>query len=160
MLNSESCSGKQIVKMIKLEFKKQQVTTRQRKGLDEVFDIVRKKWLQLSPEEWVRQNMIHLLLSKQYPLSLIAIEKAIKLGELTRRCDMVVYTRDAQPFMIIECKEMKVQLSEKTLEQILRYHIVLQTKYLIITNGSYCFGFQKKDGQFIEINEFPEYETK
>jgi hypothetical protein len=60
--------------------------------------------------------------------------------------------------MIIECKEMKVPLSEKTLDQILRYHITLPAKYLIITNGRYCFGFEKKGNQFIEINEFPDYE--
>lgn len=130
---------------------------RQQKGLNEVFDIVRKKWLLLSPEEWVRQNMVHLLLSKKYPASLISIEKGIKQGELSRRCDIVVYSRDTKPFMIVECKEMKVALADKTLEQILRYHITLPAKYLIITNGTYCFGFQKTGDRFFEINEFPEY---
>ena len=95
---------------------------------------------------------------KKYPASLIAIEKEIKLGELKKRCDIVVYNREAQPWMIIECKEMNVALSEKTLEQILRYHITLPAKYLVITNGSYSFGFEKKEGQFFEINIFPEFE--
>ena len=143
--------------MIKIEFPKQHVQIRQRAGVDEVFDIIRKKWLRLSPEEWVRQNMIHYVLLKKYPASLIAVEKEIKLGELIKRCDVVVYSRRALPFMIIECKEMNVPLSEKTLEQILRYHITLPADYLIITNGSYCFGFQKIDTQFIEIDEFPRY---
>ena len=89
--------------------------------------------------------------------SLIAVEKEIKLGELIKRCDVVVYSRTALPFMIIECKEMNVTLSKKTLEQILRYHITLPADYLIVTNGSYCFGFQKTENQFIETNEFPEY---
>ena len=144
--------------MIKLKFPKDQVVTRQREGLNEVFDVIRKKWLRLSPEEWVRQNMIQLLLSKKYPDSLLSIEKGIKQGELNRRCDIVVYTRDTLPFMIIECKEMNVSLNEKTMEQILRYHISLPVKYLIITNGSYCFGFEKKEDDFVEINEFPGYE--
>jgi len=144
--------------MIKLKFPKDQVATRQREGVDEVFDVIRKKWLRLSPEEWVRQNMIQLLLSKNYPNSLLAVEKGIKQGELSRRCDIVVYARDMKPFMIIECKEMDVALSEKTMQQILRYHITLQVKYLIITNGSYCFGFEKRQGVFFEINEFPDYE--
>jgi len=144
--------------MIKLKFPKEQVTVRQREGINEIFDVIRKKWLRLSPEEWVRQNMIQFLLSKKYPDSLLSIEKGIKHGELKRRCDIVVYTRDAKPFMIIECKEMNVMLNEKTMEQILRYHISLQVKYLIITNGSYCFGFEKKEGNFFEINEFPAYE--
>jgi hypothetical protein len=143
--------------MIKIEFPKQQVKIRQQAGVDEVFDIIRKKWLRLSPEEWVRQNMIHYLLLKNYPASLVAVEKEIKLGELTKRCDIVVYSRKALPFMIIECKEMNIPLSEKTLEQVLRYHITLPAEYLIVTNGSYCFGFQKTGNQFIETNEFPDY---
>jgi hypothetical protein len=144
--------------MIKLSFPRSQVKIRQQSGVNEVFDMVRKKWFLLTPEEWVRQNLIHFLLSKKYPLSLIAIEKGIKIGELSRRCDVVVYSRNTQPFMIIECKEMKVELSEKTLKQILHYHSKLQAKYLIITNGSYCLGFKKIDSQFIEIDEFPGYE--
>jgi len=143
--------------MIKIEFPKQQVKLRKQAGVNEVFDIIRKKWLRLSPEEWVRQNMIHYLLLKKYPASLITVEKEIKLGELMKLCDVVVYTREALPFMIIECKEMNVSLSEKTLEQILRYHITLPADYLIVTNGSYCFGFQKTDNQFMETNEFPRY---
>ena len=143
--------------MIKIEFQKQQVKIRQQAGVSEVFDIIRKKWLRLSPEEWVRQNIIHFLLLKKYPGSLIAVEKEIRLGELTKRCDVVVYSRRSLPFMIIECKEMNVSLSEKTLEQILRYHITLPAEYLIVTNGSYCFGFQKIDNQFVEINDFPDY---
>jgi hypothetical protein len=146
--------------MIKIEFPKHQVKIRQQAGVNEVFDVIRKKWLLLSPEEWVRQNMIHLLLLKKYPASLVAVEKEIKLGELTKRCDIVVYSRKTLPFMIIECKEMNVQLSKKTLEQILRYHITLPADYLVVTNGSYCFGFQKIEDQFIETNEFPDYPVK
>ena len=143
--------------MIKIQFPKDQVKIRQQGGLNEVFDVIRKKWLRLTPEEWVRQNMIQYLLLKKYPASLIAVEKEIKLGELTKRCDVVVYSRKALPFMIIECKEMNVQLSAKTLEQILRYHITLPADYLIVTNGSHCFGFQKIENRFIETDEFPEY---
>ncbi len=144
--------------MIKIEFPKKRVETRQREGLNEVFDAIRKKWLLLTPEEWVRQNIIQYLLLKKYPASLIAVEKEIKLGELKKRCDVVIYTRDSLPFMIIECKEMNITISEKALEQILRYHITLPATYLIITNGSYCFGFQKTGNQFLEIDRFPEYE--
>ncbi len=104
------------------------------------------------------QNMLQYLTEiKKYPAKLIAIEKEIYLGELKKRCDMVVYSRDALPWMIIECKAMNAQINSKTLEQILRYHITLPAKYLAITNGSYCFGFEKNEGQFYEINELPEY---
>jgi len=144
--------------MIKIEFPKGQIKVQQRQNINEVFDTVRKKWLLLTPEEWVRQNIIqYLLITKNYPPALIAIEKEIKLGELRKRCDIVVYDRNMLPWMFIECKEMNVALSEKTLEQILRYHISLPAEFLIITNGSYSFGFEKKDQEFIEINNFPEF---
>jgi hypothetical protein len=144
--------------MIKIEFPKEGLKVQQRQGIHEIFDPVRKKWLLLNPEEWVRQNLIRfLLISKNYPLSLIAIEKEIKLGELRKRCDIVVYNREMQPWMIIECKEMNVALSEKTLDQILRYHISLPAKYLIISNGSYSFGFEKTGEQFLEIDSFPDF---
>ncbi|MEO6220273.1 MAG: type I restriction enzyme HsdR N-terminal domain-containing protein [Ginsengibacter sp.] len=144
--------------MIKIYYPKNLVRTRQQVGVNEVFDVVRKKWLLLTPEEWVRQNMIqYLLVEKKYPASLLSVEKEIKLGELKKRCDLVVYNRDLLPWMIIECKEMNVPLSQKALEQILRYHITLPAMYLIITNGSYTFGFQKIHNQFSEINEFPDF---
>lgn len=145
--------------MIKIQYPKDQVKTRQRRGVNEVFDIVRKKWLILTPEEWVRQNILqYLLVSKRYPASLISVEKEINLGELKKRCDVVVYNRDSLPWMIIECKEMNIPLSHTVIEQILRYHITLSATYLIITNGSYTYGFQKKHNQFYEINTLPEFE--
>ncbi len=146
--------------MIKIEFPKDQIKIQQRQGINEIFDQVRKKWLLLTPEEWVRQNIVQfLLIKKKYPAALIAIEKEIKLGELKKRCDIVVYNRQSQPWMIVECKEMNVILSEKTLEQVLRYHITLPAKYLIITNGSHCFGFEKNNNRFAEINNFPDFEV-
>ncbi len=145
--------------MIKIEFPKEQIKIQQRESIDEIFDVIRKKWLMLTREEWVRQNFVQfLLIKKNYPASLVAIEKEIKLGELKKRCDIVVYNRQSQPWMIIECKEMNVNLSVKTMEQILRYHITLPAKYLIITNGSHCFGFKKNNNRFAEINTFPEFE--
>ena len=145
--------------MIKIEFPKEVIKLQQRKGINEVFDVIRKKWLVLTPEEWVRQNIIQFLLIKmKYPASLIAVEKEIKLGELKKRCDIVAYNRLSKPWMIIECKEMNVVLSEKTLEQILRYHITLPAKYLVITNGIYCYGYKKEKDQFFEIDLFPDYE--
>jgi hypothetical protein len=146
--------------MIKINFPKEQPKLRDNHGAKEIFDSIRKKWLALTPEEWVRQNIIcFLLVQKNVPYSLISVEKEIKLAELKKRYDLVVYDRQTLPWMIIECKEMKVILSQKTVEQILRYHISIPAKYLIITNGSYCFGFEKIDGQFSEINEFPAFNS-
>ncbi len=145
--------------MIKIEFSKEQPKIRQTKGVKEIFDAIRKKWLVLTPEEWVRQNIIlFLLFTKSFPSSLISVEKEIKLVDLKKRYDIVVFNRQTLPWMIIECKEMNVSLSEKTMEQILRYHISIPAKYLVITNGSHCFGFEKKEGRFMEIHLFPEFE--
>jgi hypothetical protein len=145
--------------MIKIEFPETPPKVIQREGINEIFDSIRKKWLVLTPEEWVRQNIITFLLEKKnYPASLIAVEKEIKLGELKKRCDLVIYNRSMEPWMIIECKEMNVALSPKTLTQILRYHISLPAKYLMITNGSYCIGFEKVDGSFKPIESFPSFE--
>lgn len=144
--------------MIKIDFPEEQPKLKQTNNVKEIFGVIRKKWLVLTPEEWVRQNiLLFVLLKMNYPASLIAVEKEIKLGELKKRCDIVIYSTNAEPWMIIECKEMNVSLSQKTMEQILRYHISLPAKFLIITNGSFCFGFEKKGNQFIEINDFPEY---
>ncbi|MBS1735276.1 MAG: type I restriction enzyme HsdR N-terminal domain-containing protein [Bacteroidetes bacterium] len=145
--------------MIQLTFSKNNIRIEHTENGQKIFDAVRKKWLALTPEEWVRQNVIgYLDLIKHYPTSLIAIEKEIKLGSLSKRCDIIIYRRNALPWMIIECKEMKAPLSEKTLAQALRYHAALEVPYLIITNGMYCRGFKKENNQFVEIDYFPDYE--
>ena len=144
--------------MIKINFPKDKVQVRPKGTINEIFDPIRKKWLLLTPEEWVRQNFVQYLFQNNYPSSLIAIEKEIRLGELKKRCDIVVYNRNMDPWMIIECKEMTIDLSEKTIEQILRYHITLPASFLIITNGSYSYGFEKKMGQFFEMNRLPSFE--
>lgn len=144
--------------MIKIKYLKHQFKIKKENNTELIFDAYRKRWIVLTPEEWVRQNILQYITEvKKYPAALIAIEKEIFLGELKKRCDIVVYNQNALPWMIIECKEMNVQLTAKVLDQILRYHITLSVKYLVITNGSYCFGFEKKDGQFYEINEMPQY---
>jgi hypothetical protein len=144
--------------MLHIDFPSLEFKTRKDKDIDFIFDSFRKKWVILTPEEWVRQNILqYITLIKKYPTSLIAIEKEILLGELKKRCDIVIYGRDTKPWMIIECKEMNVTLDEKVLEQILRYHITLPAKYLVITNGSYSYAFIKKDNCFIETDEIPIY---
>jgi hypothetical protein len=144
--------------MIKIEYPKHQFKIKKEDNADTIFDAFRKRWVVLTPEEWVRQNMLQYIIEvKQYPAKLIAIEKEISLGELKKRCDIVVYDRNASPWMIIECKEMNAALNPKVLDQVLRYHITLSAKYLVITNGSYCFGFEKIEGDFIEIEKFPEF---
>ena len=123
-------------------------------GNDIIFDIVRKQWIKLTPEEWVRQNFISFLISNNYPSSLMAIEKEIQLNDVKMRCDIVVYKNNL-PWMIIECKEMGVTLTEKTINQILNYNQKLNAVFLIITNGTetYCFDTATNNS----LNELPKY---
>ncbi len=144
--------------MIKVEYPFYDFKITVEEGTDYIFDALRKRWFKLTPEEWVRQNFLQYIVQvKKYPGSLITIEKEVNLGELKKRCDIVVYSRSSRPWMIIECKEMNERLSSKVLDQILRYHITLPADYLVITNGSYCFGFEKREKQFHEIDALPEY---
>src|SRR5450755_3004115 len=138
--------------MIKLKYPVHDFKLRKDKNVEYIFDPLRKRWLVLTPEEWVRQNFLQYIIQvKQYPVSLIAVEKEIYLGELKKRCDIVVYNREMLPWMIIECKEMNEPINSKVLDQVLRYHITLPASYLVITNGSYCFGFEKREEQFYEV---------
>ncbi len=143
--------------MISINYPKPDFRMKQEDGKEWIFDSFRKQWVRLTPEEWVRQNMLQYLLQiLKYPASLIAIEKEIALGELKKRFDILVY-RDAKPWMIIECKEMNVPLSESVLKQILNYNIAVQASYIIITNGTDTAGFTIEKGQAIPITELPTY---
>ena len=126
-------------------------------GKDQIFDPFRKTWVLLTPEEWVRQNLLQYLVQNlQYPSSLIAVEKEIKLGELSKRFDIVVY-KNEMPWMIIECKEAKVALNEKTMEQILQYQQVLRAQYLFMSNGHETMGAKIESGKLQALQNFPEY---
>lgn len=145
--------------MLKIEFESYQFTIEKRKGIQYIFDPVRKRRIILTPEEWVRQNFLQYLLQHmKYPAALIAIEKEFLLGDLSKRGDLVIYDRASLPWMIVECKQMNEALSEKTIKQVLIYHISLPAKYLVITNGSYTAGFIKQEGRFQPIEELPQYE--
>jgi len=142
------------MQMIKIEYPPYQPKIKKENDKEFIFDEVRKRWVVLSPEEWVRQNFLQYLVHvKKYPASLIAIEKEIRLEEMKKRFDIVVYDRNSKPWMIIECKEMNVALDKAVLDQALRYNITLQVPYLAITNGSYCMAlsFEKNTMQEIEV---------
>ena len=144
--------------MILIEYPKPAFRVEHRGGQPYIFDSIRRKWLLLQDEEWVRQNFIQYLLQvMKYPRSLIALEKEIYLGELKKRFDILVYNASHQPWMLVECKSANVPIAENTLHQVLRYHISMPARYLVLTNGNYCCGWQKKDGQLLEIGSLPEF---
>jgi hypothetical protein len=101
-----------------------------------IFDFIRKKWLILTPEEWVRQHLLNYLVTeKKYPVSLIAIEKEIKLNDLKKRFDIVIYNTQMKPHILIECKAPFIELNTPVIEQVLRYNLVLRSGFVMITNG-------------------------
>jgi len=143
--------------MIRIEYPPYQPKIKKEDNRELIFDEYRKRWVVLTPEEWVRQNFLQYLFQvKKYPASLMAVEKEIKLGELKKRFDVVVYDRNSKPWMIIECKEMGVTLDKKVLDQVLRYNLTLQVPYLVITNGSFCMALAVSNGEFTEINDLPD----
>ena len=126
-------------------------------GKDQIFDPCRKKWVVLTPEEWVRQNMLQYLIQVcKYPIELIAIEKTIQLGSLNKRFDILVY-QETTPWMIIECKEAKTKLNDKTILQLLQYQQVLDAKFLIASNGPTTIGAEIKMGNLHMLHQFPNY---
>lgn len=123
-----------------------------------IFDAIRKTWLLLTREEWVRQNFVSYLLKVlDYPASLIALEKEIVLNDLKKRFDILVYDKTHQPWMMIECKAPEIKLSEEVLQQVLRYNITVPVKFLVITNGEATVGWKKEDGGLKMLKEMPEF---
>ncbi len=145
--------------MIKLNYPNIKPAINTENGKELIFCIIRKRWFNITPEEWVRQNFVlYLIHSLQYPASLIAVEKQLILSEVKKRFDIVVY-KDAIPFMIVECKEMNVSLSDSTISQVLNYNSCVQAPYIVVTNGSYCAGFLKQENKFVEIEKLPQFKT-
>lgn len=137
--------------MISPDFSAVSLKLRRDNNSTSVFDPVRKKWVVLTPEEHVRQYMIAYLRDvMHYPASLIAVEKQIKLGSLTKRYDIVVYNRNHEPWMLVECKAPEVDITESTLNQLLHYHNVMQCSYWMLTNGRQTFCADARDHNYIQ----------
>ncbi len=144
--------------MIVIQFPEPDFTIRQEGGQDLIFDKIRKKYIVLTPEEWVRQNFIHYLVAeKKYPATLFAVEKEIHLGSMRKRCDIIVYNRNSAPWMIVECKEMEVPVDEKTMEQILRYNMAVPVQYLVLTNGVHTYCVERMETEWKLLEELPAY---
>ena len=141
--------------MLKVVYPSYNFRIKKTAGKEFIFDEVRRRWVTLTPEEWVRQNFLQYMLRvKNYPGALLSVEKLVNVGELRKRCDIVVY-KDSRPWMIVECKEMNVDLNLPVLEQILHYNIGHQVQYLVITNGNNSIAFRLTGDAFIEIDELP-----
>lgn len=131
---------------------------RQQEEVHQIFCEGRRKWVKLTPEEWVRQNCYQWFIQVlQYPSSLIAIEKELDLFGLTKRFDILVYNRQHQPWMMVECKQQSQPISQKVLLQALRYTISLPVPFLILSNGIDVRLLEIKENSWNELNTMPEY---
>ena len=130
------------------------------KGTTQVFDAVRKKYLVLNPEEWVRQHFIHYLnLEKKYPLGLMGVEKMVKYNEQSTRADIVLYTNQGKPNMIVECKAPNVKITQDAFDQIAKYNFKLRVDFLVVTNGMkhFCCAMDYKNKKITFLKEVPNY---
>lgn len=125
-----------------------------------IFDKIRKKYVVLTPEEWVRQNFVeYLLIEKKYPISLIAVEKQVVVNKLKKRFDILVFDKQGNHHIIVECKSPKIKITQDTFDQIARYNLRLDAHYLLVTNGLehfYCTLDSEKE-QYTFLKEIPDY---
>jgi hypothetical protein len=130
----------------------------QKDGKPFIFDIIRRQYVALTPEEWVRQHFVHYLISeKGYPQSLMANEVQLKLNGMSRRCDTVVYDRTLRPRVIVEYKAPTVNITQQVFDQICRYNMVLQVDYLIVSNGlvHYCCKVDNNTHTYTFLKDIP-----
>ncbi len=126
-----------------------------------IFDEIRKKFIILTPEEWIRQHVVQLLLQdKKYPKSYINVEKLIKVNDLSKRYDIIVYQPNGEIFLLVECKSSDVKIDQKTFDQIARYNLTLNAKYLMVTNGlnHYFCQMDFENEKYVFLKELPNFE--
>ena len=122
----------------------------------QVFDPLRRQWVSLTPEEQVRQKMLYYLVeTRKVAAGLIAVEYSIKVNNLPKRADIVVFNKLGEPQMIVECKAETVPITEKVLDQAIRYYSGLKVKYLTLTNGKTMFCYKVVEGRIEALKEFP-----
>lgn len=129
-------------------------------GKSFVFDILRNKNIQITPEEWVRQHFVHyLILEKGFPKSLMGNEILLNLNGMQRRCDTVVYDKALQPLVIVEYKAAHIKITQDVFNQICRYNFVLKVDYLIVSNGlsHYCCKIDYANKRYAFLTEIPTY---
>lgn len=125
-----------------------------------VFDVLRKKFVILTPEEWVRQHVVNFLLTeKKMPQSLLNVEKQLKVNQMLKRYDLLVYNPDGSIHLVVECKAASVPITQETFDQIARYNLALNAKYLMVTNGlqHYYCQMDYKQEKYHFLADLPEW---
>ena len=125
-----------------------------------ILDVLRRKYVTLTPEEWVRQHFIHYIIERKgYPKAYLANEIELRVGDKKLRCDSVLYDSDLQPRMIIEYKAPTIQITQKVFDQITAYNMLLRVDYLIVSNGMqhYCCRMDYENNRYSFLPEIPDY---
>lgn len=123
-----------------------------------IFDAIRKKYLVLTPEEWVRQHVIQLLIQQYgYPKGLFGLEKGHLQNELQKRTDILVYDTDGIPLLLVECKAHYEPINQKTMTQVMNYNLHLRAPLVMVTNGVKTFCFEIKNKQVNQLTDIPKY---
>jgi hypothetical protein len=125
-----------------------------------LFDALRKKFVRLTPEEWVRQNFVQfLIIEKKYSVSLIAVEAGVRVNNNPQRADLVVFDRTGHPVLVAEFKAPEVKISQQAFDQIVRYNMQLKVKYLIVSNGldHFCCRINYTDNSYAYLAEIPDF---
>jgi hypothetical protein len=149
-----------IIVLPSLQFPAYPIRIRKSGEKTEVFDPIRQQWYILTPEEWVRQHVLHFLIQdKKYPSAWLAVEKAITVNGLRKRCDIVAYTRDAKPSLLVECKAPDILITQHTFDQVARYNMRLGVDLLFLTNGiqHFCCRINHQLQRYKFIPELPEF---
>ena len=131
-----------------------------RQGKQLIFDIIRKKYVPLTPEEWVRQNFIHYLVhQKEYPGNLLAVEITLRINGMNKRADIVAYNSKGEPVLIVECKSPRVKINQQEFDQAAMYNLKLNLGYMVLTNGldHYCCRINYPDRKYEFLHEIPSY---
>ncbi len=125
-----------------------------------IFDSFRRKYIRLTPEEWVRQNFVQFLVSeKKYSVALIAIEAGVKVNNNPQRADLIVFDRSGNPVLVAEFKAPEIKISQQTFDQIVRYNMQLKVKFLIVSNGleHYCCSINYTDNSYAFLLGIPDF---
>lgn len=125
-----------------------------------VFDAIRKKYVRLTPEEWVRQHVVlYLMYEKSYPAARISVEHSFKFNNLSRRADVLFFGKYGQPLLVVECKAPDVKINQQVFDQVVRYNYVVRVRYIMVTNGiqNYCCEVNYENQQCNFLNDIPDY---
>ena len=146
--------------MLALNLPKTELKVISKDGKQQVFDVLRRRFVVLTPEEWVRQQFVHFLIRhKGYPAECIGNEVSITLGATKKRCDTVIYGSNAEPLMVIEYKSPNVEITQKVFEQICRYNIKMKVEWLVVSNGlqHYCTRIDYENGTYQFVEDIPTF---